>query len=148
MSFKDSHDTTRWEATRRKFLKLSAFIGSISLIDLLRPLRKIGFAKEVSTTLNEEKPVQMSQLRQLDRTFHFIMKRLMDTGQAPFYTEIAAELAVSVEEGRKALHDLLRAVPSALVYPNTDLIVSFDPFNNVPNQYRITIEGQQKWFGR
>ena len=27
----------------------------------------------------------------LDRTFHFILRRMMDTGQAPHYTEIAAE---------------------------------------------------------
>ena len=29
-----------------------------------------------------------------------------------------------------------------------DYIVSFAPFNNLPTQYRITIEGQQKWFGQ
>ena len=51
----------------------------------------------------------MSQSSQLDRTFSFILKRMVETGQAPFYTEIAAELAVSVEEGRKALHGLLGA---------------------------------------
>jgi hypothetical protein len=89
----------------------------------------------------------MSQSSQLDRTFSFILKRMVETGQAPFYTEIAAELGVSVEEGRKALHGLLGAGIPGWVFPNTSYIVSFAPFNNLPTQYRITIDGQQKWFG-
>jgi hypothetical protein len=32
--------------------------------------------------------------------------------------------------------------------PGTDLIASFAPFNNQPTQYRITVDGQQKWFGQ
>ena len=84
----------------------------------------------------------------LDKAFHVIMTRLVDTGQAPFYTEIAGELGVPMEEGRKVLHDLFRTGIAAWVFPNTDYIVSFSPFNNLPTQYRITIDGQQKWFGQ
>ena len=90
----------------------------------------------------------MSQPGYLDRAFSFILKRMVDTGQAPFYTEIAGELGVSMEEGRKVLHDLFRTGIAAWVFPNTDYIVSFSPFNNLPTQYRITIDGQQKWFGQ
>jgi hypothetical protein len=91
----------------------------------------------------------MSEPSRKDRTFHIIMKRFVDTGQAPHYTELAAELGVSVEEGRKAVHELfsLRGFPGWL-YPNTDHITSFPPFNNLPTQYRITIDGQQKWFAQ
>jgi hypothetical protein len=92
--------------------------------------------------------VQMSELSQLERTYSFILKCLVETGQAPFYTEIAADLGVSVEEGRKALGALLGMGTAAWVFPNTDYIVSFSPFNNLPTQYKITIEGQQKWFGQ
>ena len=84
----------------------------------------------------------------LDQTFHVIMKHMVKTGQAPFYTELAAELGVSVEEGRKRLHDLFSAGIPGWLYPRTDLIVSFAPFNNLPTHYRITIDGQQKWFGQ
>jgi hypothetical protein len=28
------------------------------------------------------------------------------------------------------------------------LIASLAPFNNLPNQYRITIDGEQKWFAQ
>ena len=73
----------------------------------------------------------------------------MKTGQAPHYTEIAAEMDVPVEEGRKALHELydLPGFPGWL-FPNTDYIGSFPPFSNLPTQYRITIDGQQKWFAQ
>ena len=90
----------------------------------------------------------MSEPTQLDRAFSFIMKRMVKTGQAPFYTEIAAELRVSVEEGRKFVHGVFAAGVPGWVYPNTNYIVSCAPFNNLPTQYRITIEGQQKWFGQ
>lgn len=84
----------------------------------------------------------------LDKTYHFIVKRLVDTGRAPHYTEIAAELGVSPEEGRKTLHELLHMRIPAWLFPGTDLIVSFAPFNNLPTQYRLTVDGQQKWFGQ
>ena len=136
------------EASRRKFLKLLATTGAVLSVDLLGPLKKMGFGKEGGATANERRSVQMSELSQLGRTFSFIMKRMMETGQAPFYTEIAAELGVSVEEGCKSLHDLFGAGIPGWLYPNTNLIASFAPFNNQPTQYRITIEGQQKWFAQ
>jgi hypothetical protein len=84
----------------------------------------------------------------LEKTFHIIMTCMVKTGQAPHYTEIAAELGIPVEEGRKGLHELFAAGVPGWLFPNTDLIASFAPFNNLPNQYRITIDGQQKWFGQ
>jgi hypothetical protein len=90
----------------------------------------------------------MSDAGTLDKVFHIIMKRFVETGQALHYTELANELGVSPEEGRKALHALFfRGFPGWL-YPNTDYITSFPPFNNLPTQYRITISGEQKWFAQ
>jgi hypothetical protein len=61
-----------------------------------------------------------------------------------------------VEESRKLLHELMEAhcpaYPSGTYpgwfQPGTDYIASFAPFNNLPTQYRITIDGQQKWFAQ
>jgi len=91
----------------------------------------------------------MTETSRMDKTFHIIMKRLVETGQAPYYTEIAAALGVSPEEGRKAVQELfsLPMFPGWL-YPNTDTITSFPPFNNLPTQYRITIDGRQNWFAQ
>lgn len=90
----------------------------------------------------------MTEPTLLDKTFHTIMKSMVETGQAPFYTEIAEELGLSIEEGRKAVHDLFSEMIPGWLYPKTDFISSCAPFNNQPTQYRITIDGQQKWFAQ
>jgi len=90
----------------------------------------------------------MEDKQQLDKTYHYIMKTFIDRGNAPHYIEIAKEFGVKPDEGRKLLHDLMNTGMPMWLYPGTDLIVSFAPFNNLPTQYRITVEGQQKWFGQ
>ena len=90
----------------------------------------------------------MSNTEALDKTFHFILKRMVDTGQAPHYTEIAAELKVPPEEGRKTMHTLFESGVYGWLFPNTDFIASFAPFNNQPTQFRVTVEGEQKWFAQ
>ena len=91
----------------------------------------------------------MPESSRLDQTFHIIIERMIETGQAPHFTEIAAELGVSPAEGQKALRTLFssRALAGWL-FPKTDHIASFAPFSNLPNQYRLTVEGQQKWFAQ
>ena len=90
----------------------------------------------------------MSDPARINRTFEIIMRHMKDTGRAPHYTEIAKELDIPVEDGRKALHELFTAGVPGWLFPNTDHITSFAPFSNLPTQYRITIEGKQKWFGQ
>ena len=90
----------------------------------------------------------MSDAAVLDKTFAIIMRRMAETGQAPHYTEIAAELGLSMEAGRNQVHKLFSAGVPGWLFPNTSLIASFAPFNNLPTQYRITIDGRQKWFGQ
>ncbi len=95
----------------------------------------------------EDFPVSIPTL--LDKTYNLIITRLVETGQAPHYTEIASALGLSMEEGRKALHDLMAAgVPGTWLFPDTDYISSFAPFSNLPTQYRISIAGEQKWFAQ
>jgi len=60
----------------------------------------------------------MSSPSLLDRTYNVIMKRLVETGQAPHYSEIAAELGVSVEDARRALRNLMSAgIPGLWLFP-------------------------------
>ena len=85
----------------------------------------------------------------LDKTYHVIITRLVETGQAPHYTEIAAEVGVSVEDARRALHELMsKGIPGMWLFPETDYISSFAPFSNLPTQYRIAVDGEEKWFGQ
>ena len=88
----------------------------------------------------------------LNKAFYYVMSAMVETGRAPHYSEVAVELGCSIEEGREILHELLGAVSAAgtpaWVHPNTDLIASFSPLSNLPTQYRISVEGEQKWFGQ
>jgi len=90
----------------------------------------------------------MNEPSQLDKTFQIILKYFMETGRAPHYTEIASEFDMSVEDARKALHELFTPEFPGWLFPNTDHICSFPPFSSLPTQHRITIDGQQKWFGQ
>ena len=90
----------------------------------------------------------MAELALLDKAFSNIMMRLVETGQAPHYTELALDLGLSVEEGRQTLHNLIATGIPAWLHPDTDYLVSFPRFNVLPNQYRITIRGEQKWFAQ
>ena len=70
----------------------------------------------------------MNSANLLDKIYHVIIKRLVETGQAPHYTEIAREVRVSVEEARKALHNLMAAgVPGTWLFPDTELYQQFCP---------------------
>lgn len=86
----------------------------------------------------------MNDTNTLDRVHYMILKQMAESGQAPHYTEIAAELGVSPEEGRQALHRLFASGVYGWLYPKTDLIASYAPFNNQPTQFRVTVEGEQQ----
>lgn len=90
----------------------------------------------------------MSGPAMMDKMFHIIMRWMVQSGQSPHYTEIATELGLAMEDGREALHDLFSLGIGGWLVPGTDLIASLAPISNIPNQYRITVDGQQKWFGQ
>ena len=91
----------------------------------------------------------MEDRQQLDKTYHYIMETFIERGSAPHFAEIARKFGVKPEEGKRLLHNLIDThVMPMWLYPGTDLIVSFAPFNNLPTQYRVTVEGRQKWFAQ
>lgn len=84
----------------------------------------------------------------MDRMFTRIMRGLVDTGSAPHYAELARALGLSVEDGRRLLHDVMQAYPIGWLHPETDYIASFPPLNSLPTQYRVTVRGEQRWFAQ
>jgi hypothetical protein len=91
----------------------------------------------------------MADTQQLDQVFQFVMQTFVKRGSAPHYSEIAEQFGVKPDGGKRLLHELINSgVMPMWLHPGTDLIASFAPFNNLPNQYRITVDGQQKWFGQ
>ena len=90
----------------------------------------------------------MADLAHLDQTYHFILERFVETGQAPHYTDIARNFSISPDEGKQRLYDLMEVALPNWLYPGTDLIASFAPFNNQPTHYRVSVDGEQKWFAQ
>lgn len=91
----------------------------------------------------------MAEPQLLAKTYHAIISGTVRDGRAPHYTEIATELDLSADDARQALHDLDGAgVPGFWVRPETDLVESCAPFSNIPTQYLISVEGQQRWYGQ
>lgn len=85
----------------------------------------------------------------LNKTFNIIIERMIATGSAPTYTDLADELGITHKEGRKILLKLINKFGfPGWFQPNSYKIASFAPFNNIPSLYRLTIEGEQKWFGQ
>ena len=90
----------------------------------------------------------MAELATLDQAYYTVMQRLIHRGQAPHYTELAADMGLGMEAGKQLLYDLIDSGIPAWLHPETDYIVSFAPFHNLPTQYRMTVDGEQKWFAQ
>jgi hypothetical protein len=105
----------------------------------------------------------MAGIQVLARMYHAILSGFVHDGRAPHYTEIARELDIDAEEARRTQGELLAALSGPLAaedgrlvalggahwaLPATDYIASFSPFANVATQYRVSVDGQQKWYGQ
>lgn len=90
----------------------------------------------------------MTEDTPLDQTYHYVMETIVARGQAPHYTEIAKQFSVPPDQGKQLLHDLMAAGLPNWLHPNTDLIASFAPFNNLPTHYRVSVDGEQRWFAQ
>ena len=89
----------------------------------------------------------MTAKTHLDET-HFILETFVERGCAPHFTEIARHFGVPPEEGKALLRDLIGMGLPMWLHPGTDLIASVAPFNNVPNGYRVSVDGRPGWFGQ
>ena len=91
----------------------------------------------------------MADAQTLDKAYQFIMSRLVEAGQATHYSELATALGCPIEKGRQIVHDLAGAASASIrLNPDTDWIATFSPFSLIPTPYRITVDGEQKWFGQ
>jgi hypothetical protein len=84
----------------------------------------------------------------MDRVYQYVLNTMVERGNAPHYTEIAKAFSVDPEGGKALLHELVETGIPAWLYPDTDYIVSFAPFHNLPTQYRISVDGRRDWYGQ
>lgn len=91
----------------------------------------------------------MASMRtQLDRVHHLILETFVASGHAPQVAALAAALGVSLDEGRRLLHELVATGLPVWLEPGTDLIASCAPFNELPTPYRATVDGRPGWFAQ
>lgn len=88
-----------------------------------------------------------TDLAELDRAYHSIMATILETAQAPHFTELANALDVAPDRGCELMHELVAVTPGWM-HPGTDYLASFPPFNVQPTQYRITVDDRHGWFGQ
>jgi hypothetical protein len=89
----------------------------------------------------------MSDVELLDRGYAAVMARIVSTGHAPHFTELATELGIDLSTAKQLTHDLVAHTPG-WTHPGTDHIASFPPFNVQPTQYRVSIDDQAGWFAQ
>jgi len=90
----------------------------------------------------------MADTAALDRTWDFILRAMVADGRAPHYTEIARAFGIAPDAGRQLVRDLMSAGLPCWLHPDTDLIASFPPFNNLPTQYQLVVDGARKWYAQ
>ena len=90
----------------------------------------------------------MPDMQLLARIYHLILTAFVQHGRAPHFTDLAAALGVSVDQARHWQRDLLGVLGGPhWLHPDTDLLVGFAPFSNLPTPYRIAVDGEQNWYG-
>lgn len=84
---------------------------------------------------------------ELDVTYATIMNEIVETGIAPHYAELATPLGISPEEALRRIDQIVVMTPGWM-HPSTNYIASFPSFNNQPTPHRISVRGDQWWFGQ
>ena len=80
--------------------------------------------------------------------YYAILTAFVWHGQAPHYAVLAEQLGLPLEETRQLLHRLEDLGLPIWLHPGSDLLASFAPFSNLPTQYRISVDGDQRWYGQ
>ena len=83
----------------------------------------------------------------VQQAYTTILQHMIHTGRAPHYTELAETLGLAPDEAREVQREAADAGVACWLVEGTDYIESWAPFSNVPNQYKLTVGGEQKWFG-
>jgi hypothetical protein len=90
----------------------------------------------------------MTDANLVQQVYTSIQQHFIETGRAPHYTELAGMLGITPEEARVVQREAAAAGVGCWMSADTDYIGSWAPFSNLPTQYLVTIEGQQRWYAQ
>lgn len=89
----------------------------------------------------------MAELELLDRGYAAVMDQVVATGTAPHFTELATGLGIELADAKDLVHELVAITPG-WTHPGTDYLASFPPFNLQPTHYRVSVDGDQRWYAQ
>lgn len=87
----------------------------------------------------------MADQQLMAKAYHATMTGFVSDGRAPHYTELSKTLALAPEGARQVQQDLVASGLFIWFHPDTDYIAGFPPFSNIPTQYKVSVDGEQKW---
>ena len=87
-----------------------------------------------------------SDRKLLARAYHAIMLGFVRDGRAPHYTELAVSLGLSPSQALAVQKQLTTSGLPIWTHPDTDHIAAMSPFSNIPTPYRVSVDGEQKWY--
>ena len=90
----------------------------------------------------------MAEPELVQRAYTTILRYTIEHGAAPHYTELAREFDVSPDEARALQREATDAVIGCWISHDTDYVHSWAPFSNLPTQYRVSVEGERKWYAQ
>jgi len=98
-------------------------------------------AKEANPVSPDENMVQTA--------YTSILESFIQTGRAPHYTELGNTLGMGPEQAKDLQREAAKAgLGACFLLDDTGYIESFGPFYNLANHYRVTVEGEQKWYAQ
>lgn len=90
----------------------------------------------------------MAEPSRLDRAYHFVLTTFRERGDPPHFTELAKHFGESPEQGKALLQEIVGTGIPCWLYPGTDYIAAWAPFNAQPTQYRLFVEGQPRGYAQ
>lgn len=84
----------------------------------------------------------------VQQAYTTIQKHFIQSGRAPHFTELAKELEITPDEAKDIQQKAADEGVGCWISHDTDYIASWAPFSNIPTQYLVTIEGEQKWYAQ
>jgi hypothetical protein len=84
----------------------------------------------------------------VQRAYTSILEHFVRTGRAPHYTELGHILGVGPDEALDLQREAAKNGVGCWFVQDTDYVESWAPFYNAPTQYRVTVDGEQKWYGQ
>ncbi len=91
--------------------------------------------------------------KRVQEAYTFVLLQFKEHGSGPHYLDLADHFKLDTEAARQLLWDAAEVgtrtgLGASTMSHDTDYIESWAPFSSIPTHHRITVDGEQKWYGQ